>query len=111
MTLNLITNYKLQLDIRLFLYLQSIVQQIKYSDSHHGYCTALSYGITCQSHCQRKNSSTKKSHYHQTGNYAKLQKFSGDEFDIGNADADDLYDLVDDITDELSDFDYLIDLF
>ena len=42
---------------------------------------------------------------------AKLQKFSGDEFDIGNADADDLYDLVDDITDELSDFDYLIDLF
>ena len=42
---------------------------------------------------------------------AKLQKFSGDEFDIGNADADDLYDLLDDITDELSDFDYLIDLF
>ena len=42
---------------------------------------------------------------------AKLQKFSADEFDIGNADADDLYDLVDDITDELSDFDYLIDLF
>ena len=28
---------------------------------------------------------------------AKLQKFTGDEFDIGNADEDDLYDLLDDI--------------
>lgn len=32
---------------------------------------------------------------------AKLQKFTGDEFDIGNADEDDLYDLLDDIYDEI----------
>ena len=42
---------------------------------------------------------------------AKIQKFTGDEFDIGNADEDDIYDLLDDISDELADFYYLGNLF
>lgn len=32
---------------------------------------------------------------------AKIQKFTGDEFDIGNADEDDIYDLLEDIYDEI----------
>lgn len=42
---------------------------------------------------------------------AKIQKFTGDEFDIGNADEDDIYDLLDDFSDELADFYYLGNLF
>lgn len=38
---------------------------------------------------------------------AKLQKFNGDKFDIGNADEDDIEDLVDDITDEIYDNDLI----
>ena len=38
---------------------------------------------------------------------AKLQKFKGDKFDIGNADEDEIEDLVDDISDELYDYDLM----
>lgn len=38
---------------------------------------------------------------------AKLQKFKGVKFDIGNADEDEIEDLVDDISDELYDYDLM----
>lgn len=38
---------------------------------------------------------------------ARLQKFNGDKFDIGNADEDEIEDLVDDISDELYDYDLM----